>query len=50
MDPDCIDDSIVPPEEIKDLKENESRSLDHHGLPFLVMSKSHKMRQIYEAS
>jgi len=50
MDPDCIDDSIVPVEEIKDLKENESRALDHHGLPFLVMQKAHKMRLIYEAA
>ena len=50
MDPDCIDDSIVPVEVIKDLKENESRSLDHHGLPFLLLSKAHKMRSIYEAS
>ena len=50
MDPDCIDASIVPVEVIKDLKENESRSLDHHGLPFLLLSKAHKMRSIYEAS
>lgn len=50
MDPDCIDVSIVLPDEIKDLKENESRSLDHHGLPFLLLSKAHKVRFIYEAS
>ncbi len=50
MDPDCIDDSIVPIEEIQDLKENESRSLDHHGLPFLLLSKAHKTRSIYEAA
>jgi hypothetical protein len=39
MDPDGIDDSIVQPVEIKSLKENESRSLDHHGLPLLLMSR-----------
>ncbi len=50
MDPDCIDESIVLPDEIKDLKENESRSLDHHGLPFLLLSKARKVRFIYEAS
>ena len=50
VDPDCIDDSIVPAEEIKWLKENESRSLDHHGLPFLLLNKAGKIRSIYEAS
>ena len=50
MDPDGIDDSIVHPDEIKFLKENESRSLDRHGLPFLVMHKAYKMRSIYEAA
>jgi hypothetical protein len=50
MDPDGIDDSIVHPDEIKFLKENESRSVDSHGLPFLVMHKAHKMRQTYEAA
>ncbi len=50
MDPDCIDDSIVPVEVIKDLKENESRSHDRHGLPFLLVSRVSKVRQIYEAS
>jgi hypothetical protein len=50
VDPDGIDDSIVPVEVIEDLKENESRALDHHGLPFSLMSKADKMRSIYEAS
>jgi len=50
INPDCIDDSFVSIEAIKDLKENESRSLDHHGLPFLLLSKAHKMRSIYEAA
>jgi len=50
MDLFCIDDSIVPIEVIKDLKENESRSLDHHGLPFLLLNKAHKTRSIYEAA
>ena len=50
MDPDGIDDSIVHPDEIKLLKENESRSLDRHGLPFLVMHRAGKVRFIYEAS
>jgi hypothetical protein len=50
MDPDGIDDSIVPPDEIKFLKENESRSLDRHGLPYQVLDKAHKMRLIYEAA
>jgi hypothetical protein len=44
MDPDGIDDSIVHPDEIEFLKENESRSLDRHGLPFSLMSKAGKMR------
>jgi hypothetical protein len=50
MVPDGIDDSIVPVAAIKDLKENESRSLDGHGLPYFVMNKARKMRDIYEAS
>jgi hypothetical protein len=50
VDPDGIDDSIVPAEAITDLKENEGRALDSHGLPFFVMGKAHKMRLIYEAA
>jgi hypothetical protein len=50
MDPDGIDNSIVLPDDIKDLKKNESRSLDHHGLPFLLLNKARKMRQIYDAA
>jgi hypothetical protein len=50
MDPDGIEDSIVPPEEIRFLKESESRSLDRHGLPFMLMSKARRMRSIYEAA
>jgi hypothetical protein len=50
MDPDGIDDSIVLPEEIKSLKENESRSLDRHGVPYMVLHKTHRLRQIYEAA
>jgi hypothetical protein len=50
MDPDGIDDSIVDPDDIQFIKENENRSLDHHRLPFLLLSKAGKMRFIYEAS
>jgi len=50
LDPNGIDDSIVHPDEIKLLKENEDRSLDHHGLPFMVMVRAYKLRQIYEAA
>ena len=50
MDPDCIDNSIVPPDEIQWLKENESRSLDRHGLPYMLLHQAHKMRQIYDAA
>ena len=50
MDPDGIDDSIVHPEAIKFLKENEDTSLDRHGLPFMVMRRAYKVRQIYEAA
>lgn len=50
MDPDCIDNSIVPPDEIKWLKESESRSLDRHGLPYMLLHQAHKMRQIYDAA
>ena len=50
MDPDGIDDSIVQPDEIKFLKENESRWLDRHGLPYMVLHKAYKMRQIYKAA
>ena len=50
MDPDGIDDSIVPAELIKDLKENESRSLVHHGLPLDVMGKARNVRSIYRAA
>ena len=32
------------------LRENESRSLDSHGLPFLVVHRAYKVRSIYEAS
>jgi hypothetical protein len=50
MDPNGIDDSIVHPDEIKWLKENEDRSLDRHGLPANVIGKARRMRQIYEAA
>ncbi len=50
MDPDGIDDSIVHPDEIKDLKANESRRIDRHGLPFDVMGRIRHMRSIYEAA
>jgi hypothetical protein len=49
MDVDGIDDSIVPPDAIKLLKENESRSLDRHGLPFDVMGRIRNVRSIYRA-
>jgi hypothetical protein len=50
MDPDGIDDSIVPTEAIKDLKENENRTLYRDGFPYMVLYKAHKVRQTYEAS
>jgi hypothetical protein len=50
MDPDGIDDSIVPAEVIKDLKEDESRRIDRHGLPSDVMGRIRHMRLIYEAA
>ena len=49
MNPDGIDDSIVPAEQIKDLKKNDSRSADSHGSPFSLVSKARNMRSIYEA-
>jgi hypothetical protein len=50
MDPDAIDDSIVHPDEIKLLKETESRSLDRHGLPFDVMGTIRHMQGIFRAA
>jgi hypothetical protein len=50
MDPDGLDDSIVPLAAINDLKENESRWVDGHGLPYYLMNKARKMREIYEES
>ena len=50
MDPDGIDDSIVHPDEINLLKENEDRSLNRHGLPYMVLHKAYKVRQIYKAA
>jgi hypothetical protein len=50
IDPDGIDDSIVPPDEIKFLKEDESRSLDRHEVTLYAMAKVRRMRQIYEAA
>jgi hypothetical protein len=50
MDPDGIDDSIIPVAAIKELKEYESRWLDHHGVPYLVTNKAREMREIYEAA
>jgi hypothetical protein len=50
MDPDAIDDSIVHPDDIKLLKETESRSLDRHGLPFDVMGRIRHMRGIFRAA
>jgi hypothetical protein len=49
MDADGIDDSIVPPDAIKLLKENESRSLDRHALPFDLMGRIRNVRSIYRA-
>jgi hypothetical protein len=50
MDPDAIDDAIVDPEDIRWLRENESRTLDHHGLPYLLVNRVSRVRQIFEAS
>jgi len=50
MDPDGIDDSIVHPDEIKFLKKDEDRSLNSHGLPYLVLHRAYKVRQTYEAA
>ena len=50
MDPDGIDDSIVLPEEITSLKENENRSLGRHGLPYMVVHRAYRVRQIYKAA
>lgn len=50
VDPDGIDNTIVPAVAIKDLKENQSRTRDRDGLPRYVMNKARKMREIYEAS
>jgi hypothetical protein len=50
MDPDGIDDSIVHPDDIKLLKETESRSLDRHELPFDVMGRIRHMRGIFRAA
>jgi hypothetical protein len=50
MDPDGIDDSIVHPDNIKLLKETESRSLDRHGLPFDVMGRIRQMQGIFRAA
>jgi len=47
VDPDGIDDAIVPAEIIKDLKENENRSVDRHGLPFCLVTGVSKVRQIF---
>jgi hypothetical protein len=48
MHPDGID-SIVHPDDIKLLKETESRSLDRHGLPFDVMGRIRHMQGIFRA-
>jgi hypothetical protein len=50
MDPDGIDDSIVHPDDIKLLKEIESRSIDRHGLPFDVMGRIRHMRGIFRTA
>ena len=50
MDPDAIDDSIVHPDEIKHLTENESRRIDRHGLPSDVMGRIRHMRGIFRAA
>jgi hypothetical protein len=47
MDPDGIDDSIVSVEVIDDLKKNENRSLDRHGLPYSLMTGVSRVRQVY---
>jgi hypothetical protein len=50
MDPDGIDDSIVLPEEIESLKDNENRSLGRHGLPYMIVHRAYRVRQIYKAA
>jgi hypothetical protein len=50
MNPDGIDDLIVLPDEIKLFKEDESRSIGRHGLPYMVLHKAYKVRQIFEAA
>jgi hypothetical protein len=50
MDPDGIDDSIVPTEAIKYLKEDESRLFDRHRVSVHVMGKARQVRQVFEAA
>jgi hypothetical protein len=50
MDPDAIDDRVVHPDEIQWLKENESRALESHGLPFDLMGRARHVRSIYRAA
>jgi hypothetical protein len=50
LDFDGIDDSIVPPEVIQDLKENYGCPPDRHGMPFDVMGQVRRLGRIYEAA
>jgi hypothetical protein len=50
LDPDGIDDSIVPPEAIRDFKEGYGLSRDRCGMPYDVMVKARLLGRIYEAA
>ena len=50
LDFDGIEDSIVPPEVIQDLKDNYAWSPDRHGLPCNVMGQARRLGRIFETA
>jgi hypothetical protein len=48
LNPDGMDDSIVPPEEIQTLKVSTHPLYLHRGLPYNIMGQLRRVRTIYE--
>jgi hypothetical protein len=48
LDPDGIDDSIIPPEAVQEIKDLTIRSFHRNGMPYFVKGQMARVRRTYE--
>lgn len=48
LDPSRIDESVIPPEAIQEIKDLTSRSFDRNGLPYFVTGQMARVRRTFE--